>query len=222
MKKQFIYLMVIAFAISLASCSGSKNGDGQSAVEESTPVTEAAVPVARKKYDVKSGVITYETQMEMAGMKIPGKKMLYFDDYGMKECEETYENGVLKESFVSDGKERFKLFHDNKILYKAGDAANGVAMPFNWDEVSQSDKDAGIAKQGGKETVAGKECDTFTYLTETGGTKTTTRYAGWNHLLLSMELSSESMKSVQKAVDLQADVAVPAEKFTVPDGYRVQ
>src|SRR5580765_6507469 len=76
----------------------------------------AQTPAATvKKYDIKSGIITYDTEMEMAGMKIPGKVVLYFDDYGIKECEETYKSGKLAESFVSDGKDRFKLYHDGKM-----------------------------------------------------------------------------------------------------------
>jgi hypothetical protein len=43
-----------------------------------------------KKYDIKSGIITFETTMEMAGMNIKTKTILYFDDYGIKECQEEY------------------------------------------------------------------------------------------------------------------------------------
>jgi hypothetical protein len=222
MKQLIFYSIGFMLATSIASCSGSKNEGGDSAIADSKTPAETPAPAGRKKYEVKSGIVTYDTQMEMAGMTIPGKKILYFDEYGMKECEETYENGILTESFVSDGKELFKLFHEKKKIYKAGNAANGVATPFNWDEVSQQDKDSGIATQGSKVTVAGKECETFTYLTETGGTKTSTKYAGWNRVLLSMELSSEAMKSVQKAVKLEADVTVPADKFAMPTGYTVQ
>ncbi len=227
MKKLSLYIPAILISLSLASCSGNKNGEAASVTtnvaekvkEVNVGVVENA-PVARKKYDVKSGIVTFETIMEMSGMKMADKKILYFDDYGMKECEETYKDGKLTESFVSDGKERFKLFHEKKGVYKAGAASNGTAMPFNWNEVSQSDKDGGIAKQGEKMTVAGKDCETFTFITETAGEKTTTKYAGWNHVLLSMELQSKSMKSSEKAVKVEENASVPADKFSIPADYK--
>ena len=225
MKKQVLYLLgVIAVMISSSFSPGppSENLKGIAKTIEMVSVAGRSSSTGMaKKYGIKSGIITFETTMEMSRMKIPGKKMVFFDDYGMKECEETYEGDHLKESFVSDGKERFKLFHANKTVYKVGTASNGIAMPFNWDEVSQKDKDAGIAKQGGKVTVAGKDCETFTYVTETAGTATTTKYAGWNHILLSMELSTAEMKSSQIVVKFEENAVVAAEKFRAPAGYKV-
>jgi hypothetical protein len=172
-----------------------------------------------KKYEIKSGIITYQTEMEMAGMKIPGKVVLYFDDYGLKENEETYKDGKLAESFISDGKDRFKLYHADKMKVAAGKATNGTAMPFDWDLVSKRDKDAGLAKAGPKETVAGKECDTFTMITKTGGMDTSTVYAGWHHIVLSMKLTSSQMSSTKIAVKVEENPVVPADKFKAPADY---
>ena len=36
-----------------------------------------------KKYDVKSGIVTFENVIEMGTMKMKHKVMVYFDDYGM-------------------------------------------------------------------------------------------------------------------------------------------
>jgi hypothetical protein len=172
-----------------------------------------------KKYEIKSGIITYQTEIAMSGMKIPGKVVLYFDDYGLKENEETYEDDALKESFVADGVERFKLYHAQKMKVGAGKSTNGTAMPFDWANVSQKDKDSGAAKAGPKETVAGKECDTFTMITKTGGEDTSTAYAGWHKIVLSMKLTSKQMSSTKIAVKVEENVAVPEDKFKAPAGY---
>lgn len=179
-------------------------------------------PPSVNKYGIKSGIVTYDTSMEMGSMKIPGKIVLYFDDYGMKENQETYKDGALSESFISDGKDRFKLYHADKMTVMSGKAYSGVAMKFDWNDVSQKDKDAGAAKAGPKETVAGKECETFTVLTKTGGQDTTTIYAGWNHILLSMRLSTKTMSSTQVAVKVEENATVPADKFKAPAGYVVK
>ena len=46
-------------------------------------------------------------------IKLTEKKVLYFDDYGMKEREDSYEGETLKSSFMSDGKELITLIHEN-------------------------------------------------------------------------------------------------------------
>jgi hypothetical protein len=178
-----------------------------------------APAAAVKKYEIKSGIVTYQTEMAMAGVKIPGKVVLYFDDYGLKENEETYKRDTLTESFVADGVERFKLFHEQKMKVAAGKSTNGTAMPFDWAHVSQKDKDSGIAKAGPKETVAGKECDTFTMLTKTAGMDASTVYAGWHKIVLSMKLTSGEMTSTKIAVKVEENAVVPADKFKAPAGY---
>ncbi len=229
--KNKIYFLIPITALIFSSCSNSNSGSEQSssnpeiekAKELNASGRENAPSVTGKKYDLKSGIITFESMMEMSGMKIPPvKTILYFDDYGSKECKETYEDGKLTESFFSDGKNLFMLSHENKIAVNSGPAYQGTEMRFVWNQVSQSDKDAGKAKQGGKETVAGKECETFTIISEVLGAKTTTKYAGWNHIVLSMELSSADMKSTTKAVKIEENVPVSADKFSVPSGYKVQ
>ena len=229
-KKQFFYLTTIIAALCFTSCSNNKNEGEQSsantevekATEMSSNAVENAPPVTAKKYELKSGIITFETMMEMSGMKISGKTILYFDDYGMKECREKYEDGKLKESFLSDGVNLISLYHENKLVVKSGKAYRGTEMRFEWNEISQKDKDAGLATQGGKETVAGKDCETFTVITQTAGAKTATKYAGWNHIVLSMELNSKDMKSTTKAVKIEENIPVPAEKFIAPADYKSQ
>jgi hypothetical protein len=92
-------------------------------------------------------------------------------------------------------------------------------MPFDWANVSQKDKDSGVAKAGPKATVAGKECDTFTMLTKTGGMDVSTVYAGWHRIVLSMKLTSGEMTSTKIAVKVEETAAVPADKFQTPAGY---
>jgi hypothetical protein len=62
-----------------------------------------------KKYGIKSGIVTFETTIKMTGMTITKKSIVYFDDYGMKECKESYKNGKLEEPFFSDGKFLYKV-----------------------------------------------------------------------------------------------------------------
>ena len=67
-------------------------------------------------------------------------------------------------------------------------------------------------------TIAGKNCDAF----QTTQKETICTYAGWNHILLSFEISGGGSRSITRAVKIEENVRVPGEKFKVPAGYTVQ
>ena len=171
-----------------------------------------------KKYDIKSGIITFETTMKMGSMSIVTKSIVYFDDYGTKECRETYEGDALKESFFSDGKNLYEVYFANKMATKRGAAYRGTEFRFNWNDISDKDKKSGKAKQLPGVTVAGKKCEAFEY--SDGGT--TTKYAGWGNICLMIDLTSKNMSSVTKAVKLEENAKVPGDKFVVPAGFELK
>ena len=110
-----------------------------------------------KKYDVKSGILTFETKANAAGTTVTTKSIVYFDDYGVKECKETYEGDAIKESFFSDGKNLYAVYFANKMAMKRGVAHRGTEFQFNWNDISNSDKKSGKAKQLPNLFVAGKQ-----------------------------------------------------------------
>jgi hypothetical protein len=171
-----------------------------------------------KKYDIKSCTITFEMTQKMSGFDTKNKVVVSFDDYGMKECRETYEGNDISEVFFSDGKDLYTLKPDKKAAFKRGKAYRGTEMKFDWNEISSKDKKAGNAKQLPITTIAGKACESFVYNSD--GTKTT--YAGWNHILLLIDLTSKDLTSVTRAVKVDEKTSVSADKFKVPAGYAVQ
>jgi hypothetical protein len=42
-------------------------------------------PAQTKKYDIKSGIVTYDIATSIGEMKVGSKAIVYFDDYRMKE-----------------------------------------------------------------------------------------------------------------------------------------
>lgn len=171
-----------------------------------------------KKYDIKSGIITFETTIKMMGMTITTKSVVYFDEYGMKECKESYKDGKLEDSFFSDGKSRYKVVHNQKKVYKAGTAYRGTEFRFDWNEISDKDKKAGKAKQLPNMTVAGKTCQSYEY--SDGGT--TTKFAGWSGICLLTETKTKDMSTLTRAVKIEENAKVSAEKFALPLGYAVE
>ena len=92
-----------------------------------------------RKYDVKSGTITYETRTHQGGLEIQGEVILYFDDYGRLECKETYLGGMLKESVLCDGKTVYTLLHEQRIVFRRGPANRGTEVRFDWEALPASE-----------------------------------------------------------------------------------
>lgn len=173
-----------------------------------------------KKYDIKSGLVTYESIMKMGDFEIKKKIIVYFDDYGMKECKETYSNNKLEESFFSDGKELYLLKHSAKTAFKRGTAYRGTELRVEWSEFgTEKDRQSGKYKKLPPKKVAGKDCDMFEY---NDGKGTITLYGGWNKILLYMEMKSKDMESIQRALKIEENVKVSTEKFMTPKEYKVE
>jgi len=209
----------------LFSCNSSKNEKQDAAKDKAAEMTNGAsnVPAPEtnsnyKKYDIKSGIITYETKMEMSGMIINTKKILYFDDYGIKESEEEYktdpETGketLSARDFVKDGY-RYTCSVENKSGAKTKAMGYGVAAPFNMNEAATL-KDNQFKKIA-DETICGKSCNGFSMVTSSGIIK----MYGWNRITLKTTLdnSSMEMKSETVATKIEENVSIPSDKFEVP------
>jgi len=177
-----------------------------------------ATPAQTKKYDIKSGIITFETVIDMGTMKMTNKIMVYFDDYGMKECHENYAGEKLASSLFSDGQMEYVVKHGEKTASKRGKAYRGTEFRFDWNEISEKDRTSGKAKKLPNVTVAGKSCESFMV----GSATDKTVYAGYGHVCLMIDLSSPTMRSEIKAVKFEENVKVPPEKFMVPAGYKMK
>ncbi|MGZ4091124.1 MAG: hypothetical protein ACXVNO_10425 [Bacteroidia bacterium] len=185
--------------------------------------TETGHALGHKKYDIKSGIITYEVKMEMAGTVTKSKKIMYFDDYGVKECEEEYKidkkgtETLDKKDFVKDGY-RYICSIGSKDGLKTNGSGYGVAAPFNMDEAS-SMKDNKFKKLS-DQAICTKTCNSFSMETPSG---LITLY-GWNHIVLKTTLDNPSMKMRNEvtAIKVEENVEIPADKFEVPKGVVLQ
>lgn len=169
-----------------------------------------------KKYQIQSGLIAFETTVKMGGMDMKTKAVVYFDDFGMKECRDTYnyDGNTIKESFFSDGKDLYLVIYGEKAVYKRGPAFRGTEYKFDWNEVQRS----GNAKKLPNMTVAGKNCEAFE-LNVRGNINT---YAGWNNICLYIGTKQKNMDVVSRAVKFEENAKVPAEKFKIPAGFALK
>lgn len=170
-----------------------------------------------RKYKVKSGIITYETQLKTISVKLNYMTLVYFDDYGLKERRDTYDNGQLKESFMSDGKSLYQLSHLKKTAYRTGAATHGTEAQFNWDKVTKEEKDSGTVIKLPNEIIAGKDCEIYFVK----ATVATARYGGWKNINMLSEITSPGGTSLMKAINIEI-IPVDKERFELPPGYTLQ
>jgi hypothetical protein len=213
--KAKLILSVIAIGLVIISCK-NKSGANTGTVT-TTPVQSAEVQTteasAFHKYGIKSGIVTFET--DMISMKI--KSVLYFDDYGTKEADEKYVGEDIKSVSVCDGKERYEIYPAKKTAISGGSCSRGIAYRFAWDDISKEDQGT-KAKMLSNMNVAGKDCEAYSY--DLGSSIAV--YAGWKNINLYLKTTSQIGDVIMQAVKIEENVEIPAYKFLVPSGYEIQ
>jgi hypothetical protein len=171
---------------------------------------------AVNKYDIKSGIITLESVMKVSKtMTIKMTKILYFDDFGAKEREETYANGKLNGVRFTDGKDLISLSIDKKTARKEGhgDRGLGPQVDINFFGTTEDIK-AGIVKKMPPMTLAGQTCEVFQY--KKG--KSLQIHAAWKKIKVYSKLDSTEIK----AVKIEPNANITKDKFQIPAGYTMK
>jgi hypothetical protein len=172
-----------------------------------------------KKYDIKSGIVTLESVSTIGETKIKMTRIVYFDDYGMKECEETYSNGKLGTVLFSDGKNKIALKLASKKAQNQGSTNSGIGMRVEINDMgTKKDIESGVVKKMPPMTIAGQTCEVIQVARGT----TPDIYAGWHHVMVYLKSSSSGVTTEIKAVKLEANAAVPKDKFQIPPGFTMQ
>jgi hypothetical protein len=208
-------ILLISVAILILTCKSKITVNTDSDTDAISQVNEAEItePASIKKYQIKSGIITFETDM----MGIKEKFVLYFDDYGMKEAEEEYEGEIVKETNLCDGKNMYDIITADKAAYKSGSCYRGIAYRFDWNEISGEDQGT-KAKKLPNMTIADKDCESYSY--DMGSTSTV--YAGWKNICLYQKTKSQMGAVVKKAIKIEENVSVPSAKLQVPSYYEIK
>jgi hypothetical protein len=171
---------------------------------------------AANKYDIKSGIVTLESIMIISKtMSIKTTKIIYFDDFGAKEREETYANGKLNGVRFADGKDKFSLSINKKTAIKegAGDRGLGPQVDINFFGTTK-DIESGIVKKMPPMILAGQTCEVFQY--KKG--KNLQIHASWNKVLVYSKLESTEIK----AVKIEPNAKIPKDKFQIPAGFTLR
>jgi hypothetical protein len=171
-------------------------------------------------FGVKSGIVESET--DMMGKQT---QVLYFDDYGTKTATRTTTEvtmfGITNRSVavsISAGGEQIEYDPEKKTGHSrkaGGSAASAVPDPAALDAKMRAEYKY---EEQPDRTYLGKVCKGFAIEVMKG---TPMRAWTWKGIPLYTETRVGNGLVTMKATSLQVDVAVPADKFTVPSDVKI-
>lgn len=206
--------IILSLAIALISCKGNSQN-------------------TLKRYDIKSGIVEYKTTItgKVMGSKISGsgEENLYFKDYGAIELKEATSTQTSVMKFFGKEKTETTTSHtmskieddktyivdfENELITSAGNI--GMAIMQDNGDAQQTGKDMMIAMGGekiGDEAFMGYNCEVWSLM----GAKQ------WLHkgVMLKLEANTLGIKTLTEAVSVKFDVAVPDDKFKLPN-FKIQ
>ena len=182
-----------------------------------------------KKYDVKSGKITYELKgngnvMGMVQVKSTGKKRVIFDNYGVKNLEEKVE--VKKETTMGKTKTDkthtlmymndaiiYKVDFEKKIVNRMKNRGAALAGLFGGGANLKESGEAMMIKMGGKKIGTDKVLGYACVVWDLMGSKQC-MYKG---IPLKVEIDVMGMKTTEVATKAEFDIALSKDDFKLPD-----
>lgn len=168
------------------------------------------------KYEIKSGIV--KKVSNVMGQKV--ESILYFDDYGKMEAVETTVNVAGTEKnmrTLDEGNSIASIDLDAKTVQR-------MEKPDKLDNfltLTDEQKEKYKYQELGEETFLDRPCKKISLeLTEMGQTFQGTLWL-WKGIPLKTEMQVGGMTVIEEVVEIQENVEVPAEKFTVPEGFTV-
>ncbi|MBQ6176198.1 MAG: DUF4412 domain-containing protein [Bacteroidales bacterium] len=159
-----------------------------------------------KYYGIKSGTIKVE--MDMMGQTIPST--IYFDDFGAKQATSINMMGMEMTQINKDGK-MYLVNKGEKSVQEMPQQQEQINYLNLTDEVKAKYK----IKEVGKETVAGKECTTYTVEVSQMGQTVKTTVSVWNGIAMKTVADAGGFSMSQKVTEVK-EAPVDAAIFEIP------
>jgi hypothetical protein len=205
-------ILYLALAIGMfgSSCAGEKKGKADD--------QHAATIQEGNRYSLKSGVMTYETQLPQSMGST--KRIMYFDDYGRKEKMVSISSITAMGQSISQ--EMHVLTKDGfTYSWSVGDSSgmkvkvDSIFDPskMDYEHLSEEVRTQMNLKEEGTEEVNGKKCTIFSMDYE--GIKG--KVWVWNNIPMKTQATMMGFNVIENLVSLEENVDVPASHFVLPD-----
>ncbi len=207
-KKCYYLIILLIISTSILSCAQVR------------PVTKsknlALTETSRRYPKLKSAIIKYK----VSGMNT-GTEVVYIDDWGRREA--IYKKITTKMMGVDLERNYMTLITENgKWIYNI-DLNSGIAIKMDETGYKSLAGNTGRnmdntigATNIGSEEIAGRVCDVW---------KKGYPYSMawiWKGVALKKDQEVAAMGVVTEAIDVQENVAIPEDKFTIPPGVKVK
>ena len=159
-----------------------------------------------KYYGIKSGTI--KSEMDMMGQTSPST--IYFDDYGAKQATSISMMGMEMTQINKDGK-MYLVNKGEKSVQEMPQQQEQINYLNLTDEIKAKYK----IKEVGKETVAGKECTTYTVEVSQMGQTVKTTVSVWNGIAMKTVADAGGFSMSQKVTEVK-EAPVDAAIFEIP------
>lgn len=211
-KKTVLAILMVLFFLVSCQNQESSNKTGDSKAPEVTLKAETATQTPKSKYELKSGIVVYQTQM--MGMEV--KQTLSFDDYGKKEATDIMmETMGTKIHTVTLTKEGYVYTLDmvNKTGTKVpANSMNNANIDFQ-NLSKEMEKEMNLKKEG-KETFLGKTCEKISI--DYAKMQMKGSFLVYKGVALKVDTDMGTMKMILAAQGFEENPQIPAEKFEIP------
>ena len=189
---------------------------GTGGAKADTAAEVIAEPIPKHAvYDIKSGIVTYESTLAGKSSLPKNKVVLYFSQYGLRQridYHEGLENKILSSDVFLDSA-RYSIDHQKKIITDVQSSPEMFLFTPIYNNMAYTRKSVL------QDTVAGKRCEI--YLWELQDIKFTLKRSGWKSICLLHQWTQEEESQIMEAVKVET-VEVTKEKFQTPKGYRIR
>ena len=179
-----------------------------------------ALSAQEKRYEIKSAIMT--KTIDMMGQKVDGVQ--YIDDYGSKESAvvnmpmQGVPGAFIHVRTINKGDTVITV----NLELKTGNKAALPEKPVNYLNLTEEVKSKYNFKELEKEEVAGKLCNKYSLEVSQMGQQVLTTVCVWKGIVLKSVISAAGISMTELATDIQENVMVDAENFSIPDGVVFQ
>jgi len=169
-----------------------------------------------RKYAIKSGIA--KTKTITGGHQTEG--MQYFDDYGAVETltQRIEVPGLITYDAVTVTKgDKIWLFTQEGEKLSASKKADNPLPDLNFLNLTDEVKAKYKIEEVGEDTFLGKPCKVYTYETVQNRRKVSWKTWVYKGFSLKYEAKYSRRDVLYEVVEFKENVAVPAEKFQIPD-----
>jgi hypothetical protein len=210
-----ILLLLFCISMLLSGCGGNNNAIQKTSVNISDSVINYAQEGSDGKIH-KVGLKSVIIHMRSTAMGLTQQIVIYMDDYGEKQTTEVTQELLGKkvtQFSINDGKYVYSFSPQTKKGHKAKiDQDNPDNINFN--AITKEMADKFKLKKTGTAKILDRPCDVYSM--EYAKAKLKGTFYIWKGIPLKSESTVSVMKVVMEATQIEENITISPEKFTVP------